>query len=76
MGHHRGSTDDSPPILTKVETRNTDGDLPTVIPMGMEMRKRILSSSVIRFLPSFQPKGQEMCKVQHVVGRFGFLLTV
>ena len=34
MGHHGSFTDDSPPILTKVETRNTNGDLPTVIPMG------------------------------------------
>lgn len=33
MGHHGSFTDDSPPILTK-ETSNTDGDLPTVIPMG------------------------------------------
>lgn len=59
MGHHHGSfTDDSPPILTKIETRNTDGH-PTSDSdpqWSMEMRNCIL-------LPSFQPKGQEMCEM-------------
>lgn len=67
MGHHRGSfTDDSPPILTKIETSNTDGDgHPTVIPNGYGDEKL-----------HTEQFSQEMCKVQHVVGRFGFRLTV